>query len=324
MLEQPLPFISNDHIKSEESGQMNTQEVNMLKNKNIVFISIIYAILAALFYGMSAPLSKLLLAHLKPYVLASLLYFGAGIGMFIVVILKKTRPTDIITSFAKKDHKYIVLMVLLDILAPILLMFGLLNTNASTASLLNNFEIVFTGLIAMFFFKEHIGKKMWIAITIIITSGFLLSFEDFTGFRVSLGALFVLAASLSWGLENNCTRMLSHNDPLFVVVLKGLGSGFGSMLIAFGLNEVGGHFIYWILALMLGFVSYGMSLFFYISAQRHLGALRTSAYYATAPFAGALFSFILLRESISWAFVVACLLMALGTYFAIKENQTKT
>jgi drug/metabolite transporter (DMT)-like permease len=295
-----------------------------MKKKTVIQIAISYAIIAALFYGLSAPLSKLLLNNISPYTLSSMLYFGAGFGMLILVLGRKTKSIEIIQSFHSKDIKYILWMILLDIIAPILLMFGLLTTNASTAALLNNFEIIFTGLIATIFFKEHIGIKMWIAITIIIASGVLLSFEDISSFHISLGALLVLAASFSWGLENNCTRMLSHHDPLYVVILKGLGSGLGALFIAIALNEFGGQWIYLVLALLLGFVSYGMSLFFYISAQRHLGALRTSAYYATAPFAGALFSFILLRESISWAFVVACLLMALGTYFAIKENQTKT
>lgn len=295
----------------------------MLKNKSTVFIAITYAIIAALFYGLSAPLSKLLLNELSPYTMSSLLYFGAGFGMLMVVLSQNTKPKEVMQIFKQKDVKFIALMILLDILAPILLMFGLLSTNASTASLLNNFEIVFTGLIAMVFFKEHIGKKMWIAITIIIASGFLLSFEDFNGFQVSIGALLVLSASLSWGLENNCTRMLSHHNPLYIVIIKGLGSGLGALIIALALNEFGGQILYIGLALLLGFVSYGMSLFFYISAQRHLGALRTSAYYSTAPFAGAIFSFILLRETLSILFVIAFIFMLIGTYFAIKENTQK-
>lgn len=295
----------------------------MLKNKSTMFIAITYAIIAALFYGLSAPLSKLLLNELSPYTMSSLLYFGAGFGMLMVVLSQKTKPKEVMQIFKQKDVKFIALMILLDILAPILLMFGLLATNASTASLLNNFEIVFTGLIAMVFFKEHIGKKMWIAITIIIASGFLLSFEDFNGFQVSIGALLVLSASLSWGVENNCTRMLSHHNPLYIVIIKGLGSGLGALIIALALNEFGGQILYIGLALLLGFVSYGMSLFFYISAQRHLGALRTSAYYSTAPFAGAIFSFILLRETLSILFVIAFIFMLIGTYFAIKENTQK-
>jgi drug/metabolite transporter (DMT)-like permease len=222
--------------------------------------------------------------------MSSLLYFGAGIGMLLVVILsKKQRDISIFKSFRTKDHKYIVLMILLDIIAPILLMLGLLKTTASTASLLNNFEIIFTALIAMFFFKEVIGKKMWLSIILIIIAGVLLTFEDFTGFHISIGALFVLGDSLSWGLENNCTRMLSKGNPLYVVVIKGIGSGLGSLIIAVILTEATAVWYYVLLALLLGFFSYGMSLYFYISAQRHLGAARTSAYYAVAPFAGSLF-----------------------------------
>ncbi|PKK94622.1 MAG: EamA family transporter [Tenericutes bacterium HGW-Tenericutes-5] len=295
----------------------------MFKGRSVKYIAIVYAILAALFYGFSAPLSKVLLNYLSPYLMSSLLYFGAGIGMFLIVMLsKKQRTIPLNQTYGKKDIKYIVLMILLDIIAPILLMLGLLRTNASTASLLNNFEIVFTAIIAMIFFKEVIGKKMWISIALIVVSGVFLSFEDFTGFHVSFGAVLVLLASLSWGLENNCTRMLSHGNPLYVVILKGFGSGLGSLIIAFSLNEMNAIWYYVIFALLLGFFSFGMSLYFYISAQKTLGAARTSAYYATAPFAGAIFSFIFLNEEISIVFIIAFVVMAFGTYLAIRENNT--
>lgn len=293
----------------------------MLKGRNVKYIAIVYAILAALFYGFSAPLSKVLLNFISPYLMSSLLYFGAGIGMLLIVLLsKRQRELPLSKTYGKKDIKYIVWMILLDIIAPILLMLGLLRTNASTTSLLNNFEIVFTAIIAMIFFKEVIGKKMWISIALIVISGVLLSFEDFTGFHISFGAILVLLASLSWGLENNCTRMLSHGNPLYVVILKGFGSGLGSFIIALSLNELSAIWYYVLLALLLGFFSFGMSLYFYISAQKTLGAARTSAYYATAPFAGAIFSFLFLREAISIVFVIAFVVMAFGTYLAIREN----
>ena len=295
----------------------------MLKNKSLIYLSIVYAILAALFYGFGAPLSKLLLDHISPYLMSSLLYFGAGLGMAILTLFsKKEREDNISKTFKKKDIKYIVLMILLDIVAPILLMLGLTRTTASTASLLNNFEIVFTAIIAMIFFKEVIGKKMWVAIFFILLAGTLLTFEDFTGIHLSIGALFVIGASLSWGLENNCTRMLSHGNPLHVVIIKGLGSGLGSLIIALSLNQFSAVWYYVILALVLGFFSYGMSLYFYISAQRHLGAARTSAYYALAPFVGALFSFLILKETITLIFVVAFIIMVFGAFLAIKENNS--
>ncbi|MFW6243300.1 MAG: EamA family transporter, partial [bacterium] len=124
----------------------------MFKGKSVIYIAVVYALLAAVFYGFSAPLSKLLLEHISPYLMSSLLYFGAGIGMLLVVMIsKEQRKNHILKGFKKPDIIYIVLMVLLDIIAPILLMIGLTMTTASTASLLNNFEIVFTGLIAMIF-----------------------------------------------------------------------------------------------------------------------------------------------------------------------------
>lgn len=296
----------------------------MLKNKSTKYIAIIYALLAALFYGFGAPLSKLLLQYVSPYLMSSLLYFGAGIGMLIIVIMnKKQREVSIAKSFDKNDIKYIIMMIILDIIAPILLMLGLLRTNASTASLLNNFEIVFTAVIAMIFFKEVIGRKMWFSILLILVSGVLLTFEDFTGFHVSIGALFVVGASLAWGLENNCTRMLSKGNPLYVVILKGFGSGLGSFIIALSLNELSTDWFYAFLVLLLGFFSYGMSLYYYISAQRHLGAARTSSYYAIAPFAGSIFSFIVLGDVISFVFIVAFIIMIAGTWFAIKENNSQ-
>ncbi|MDA3931188.1 MAG: DMT family transporter [Tenericutes bacterium] len=293
----------------------------MFKGKSVIYIAVVYALLAAFFYGFSAPFSKLLLDHISPYLMSSLLYFGAGIGMLLVVLLsKQQRKNHILKGFKKPDIKYIVLMVLLDIVAPILLMIGLTKTTASTASLLNNFEIVFTAIIAMFFFKEVIGKKMWISIVLILMAGVLLSFEDYTGFHISMGALFVMAASLSWGLENNCTRMLSKGNPLHVVVIKGFGSGLGSLIIALSVNQYNAIWYYILLALILGFFSYGLSLYFYISAQRHLGAARTSAYYAVAPFAGALFSFLILKESPTLVFFIAFVVMGIGTYLSIREN----
>jgi drug/metabolite transporter (DMT)-like permease len=295
----------------------------MLRNKSVRYIAIVYAILAALFYGFGTPLSKLLLLHISPYLLSSLLYFGAGIGMlFVVLFTKSQRKSRFVNEFKKRDLKFIILMIALDIIAPILLMIGLTTTNASTASLLNNFEIVFTGIIAMIFFKEIVGRKMWVAISLIVLAGALLTFEDFTGFHISIGALFVLGASLSWGLENNCTRMLSKGNPLHVVVIKGLGSGLGSLIIALVVNQASVVWYFVILALLLGFVSYGMSLYFYISAQRQLGAARTSAFYAIAPFVGSIFSFIVLKDSLSIVFGIAFILMIFGTYLAIKENNS--
>ena len=186
-------------------------------------------------------------------------------------------------------------MVALDIAAPIFLMYGLTKTTSANASLLNNFEIVATSLIALLIFKESISKRLWGAISLITISSIILSVEDISSFSFSFGSIFVLLACVCWGLENNCTRKLSVKDPLQIVIIKGFGSGIGSLLIAFTLGEKMNNIPYIIAALLLGFFAYGLSIFFYIYAQRDLGAARTSAYYAVAPFIGVALSLIVFR-----------------------------
>jgi drug/metabolite transporter (DMT)-like permease len=295
----------------------------MKSSKKKSSIATMYALLAALFYGLSIPTSKLLLLHLSPVLLSSLLYFGAGFGMFFVVIFNHLRQLgSFVNEFKKRDIKYIIFMILLDVIAPILLMIGLTTTVASTASLLNNFEIVFTAVLAMLFFKERVSSKMWISIMIIVFAGLLLSFENVETFQISLGAIFLIAASLSWGLENNFTRLLSIGNPLHVVILKGIGSGLGSLLIAISLNQLYGSWDMILVAIILGFVSYGLSLFFYITAQRVLGATKTSAFYAVAPFIGSILSVLFFNDSLSLLFALAFVFMIIGSYLAIQSQDT--
>jgi len=245
--------------------------------------------------------------------LAALLYLGAGIGMLIVgIIQRKTGFADKEKPLTKKELPYTVGMVVLDIAAPIFLMIGLTMTSAANASLLNNFEIVATSIIALCIFKEKISKRLWLGIVLVTTASVLLSVEDFAGFSFSIGSLFVLLACVCWGFENNCTRNLSYKNPLEVVVIKGFGSGVGSLVVAAVINEFTFDLIFVVFALLLGFVAYGLSIFFYIYAQRYLGAAKTSAYYAVSPFIGAIISLILFGEIPSLAFAIAFVVMIVG------------
>lgn len=279
------------------------------------------ALLAAALYGISSPVSKLLLVKIPPALMAALLYLGAGLGMLAVNLIKiRSKKERIEAGMTKKELPYIFGMIVLDIAAPIFLMLGLKMTTAANVSLLNNFEIAATSLIALFIFKEAIGKRMWLAITLITLGSIILSVEDFNSFAFSKGSVFVIAACICWGFENNCTRKLSIKDPLQIVVVKGFGSGFGSLILAFAVKEYSNNVKYILFALLLGFVAYGLSIFFYISAQRELGAARTSAFYAAAPFIGVLISWLVFRSEISLSFLAALVIMLIGTYFAVFEN----
>ncbi len=289
-----------------------------MKNK---CASIYVAILAATLYGISSPLSKLLLVEIPGTLIAALLYLGAGLGMLainLIVSIRKKEPTE--EKISKYDAPYILGMVLLDIAAPISLMIGLNMTTSANAALINNFEIVATSLMALLIYKEAIGKRLWIGISFITLASILLSFEDLSSFSFSLGSVFVLLACLFWGFENNCTRMLSLKNPLQIVVVKGFGSGFGSLIIALSLKQYSANTLYILLALSLGFIAYGLSIYFYILAQRELGAARTSAYYAVAPFIGVLLSVLIFDQPIALSFILALLLMIVGVYFSGAER----
>ena len=279
--------------------------------------AILWAVLAAALYALNSPVSKLLLDKISPTMMAAFLYLGAGIGLAIVRLLQRGMGKDQKEKpLTRKDLPYTIGMVVLDIAAPIFLMIGLTRTTAANASLLNNFEIVATSVIALCIFKEAISKRLWAAIVLVTISSIVLSVKDMSSFSFSFGSIFVLLACVCWGFENNCTRMISNKDPLQIVVIKGFGSGIGSLVIAFALGEYIPNGIYVICALLLGFVAYGLSIFFYIYAQRYLGAAKTSAYYALAPFIGVALSLVIFREVPTASFVIALLIMIAGTYLA--------
>lgn len=287
------------------------------KPKTAIFM----AILAATLYALNSPVSKLLLVKVPSTMMAALLYLGAGIGLLAVRLVQKqmsvrTRETPL----SRKDLPYTVGMVALDIAAPICLMIGLTMTTAANASLLNNFEIVATSIIALCIFKEAISKRLWVAIALVTLSSIVLTVEDVSSFDFSFGSLFVLLACVCWGFENNCTRMISGKDPLEIVVIKGFGSGIGSLIIALIIGERFPDAVYVLCALLLGFVAYGLSIFFYIHAQRRLGAAKTSAYYAVAPFIGVGLSLILFRQLPTLSFLIALVIMGIGTYLASTDE----
>ena len=281
--------------------------------------AILYAFLAAVFYAVNVPASKLMLATVGPTTMAALLYLGAGLGIGALSLLNgKDRAAS--ERLTKEDLPYVIGMIVLDIAAPIFLMLGISCGSSANASLLGNFEIVATTVIALFVFKEAVSKRLWAAIALITLSSMLLSFEGTDSFRFSYGSLFVLAATVCWGFENNCTRNISSKSTYEIVMLKGVFSGLGSLIIALTKGEAMPALTYVGLALLLGFVAYGLSIFLYVRAQHVLGAAKTSAYYAVAPFVGAFLSFVLLKEQLSGTSLVALAVMVAGSALVVADT----
>ena len=285
---------------------------------------IFLAILAAALYALNSPFSKLLLKYLPSTLMAGFLYIGAGFGMIMIFLIRKAsnRPGKE-PRLTKKDLPYTIAMIVLDIAAPICLLFGLTMTTAANASLLNNFEIVATAIIALVVFRETISPRLWLGILFVTASCTLLSFEDISSLQFNSGSLFVLLACICWGIENNCTRRLSSKDPLQIVMVKGIFSGIGSITIGFLCGERILHLWTIPVVLLLGFVAYGLSIYFYVYAQRILGAARTSAYYAVAPFIGVFLSLLIFRDIPGILFIAALLLMIIGAWLSSQDKPLK-
>lgn len=278
---------------------------------------IAFAILAAALYAINAPFSKILLEFMPPTLMAGFLYVGAGIGMIFIALMRKIKKYEAKElKLTKSELPYTIAMIVLDIAAPICLLFGLNSTTAANASLLNNFEIVATAIIALMVFKEKISTRLWFGIFFVTLSCGILSFEDISSLRFSYGSLFVLLATICWGFENNCTRKISSKDPLQIVLLKGIFSGIGSLIIGLFIGEQIEALWSIVAVLCVGFVVYGLSIYFYVYAQRLLGAARTSAYYAVAPFIAAILSLIIFREIPDVTYFVALVLMIVGAWLS--------
>jgi drug/metabolite transporter (DMT)-like permease len=285
--------------------------------------SVVQALLAALFFGASAPLSKLLLGGVPPVLMAAFLYLGSGTGIALVKLSQRMLhgSRGIEAGIKRPDIGWLAgAIVAGGIAAPILLMISLKNTSASTASLLLNFEGVATTLIALFFFREAISRRALMAIAAVTLASILLS-TNFEGkFGFSLGALGVLGACSLWGLDNNFTRNISAKDPLTIVAAKGLVSGVFSLTLGLALGEALPRGTAILSILLLGWISYGLSTMLFIYSMRGLGAARTSALYGTAPLAGVLLSAVIFRDPLTLLFGGAAVLMVGGAWLLANEE----
>lgn len=285
--------------------------------------SILQALLAALLFGASAPLSKVLLGSIEPVLLASLLYLGSGIGLIIFQLfehfISKTSVSE--APLTKKEFPWLIGAVSAGgVAAPILLMYSLKITPASTASLLLNFEGAATALIAILLFNESISKSIWSAVILITLASIILSWDFNNQWGFSIGALGILCACTCWGLDNNFTRNVSAKNPYTIVTIKGVGAGSFSLLLAILLKSSLPSFKTIILSMLLGFFSYGLSIVLYVLAMRELGSTRTSAFFSAAPFIGSILSFIISGDFPAASLYISLPFMITGTLLLLKEN----
>lgn len=279
------------------------------------------ALASAALFGAAMPLSKVLLGGVDPQVLAGLLYLCAGIGLAIVhigrAVVGLSAPE---APLCRADLPWLAAVVLFGgVLGPLLLMLGLDRTDAASGSLLLNMEGIATMAIAWLVFRENVDRRLLIGAAAIILGVVVLSYEGQMA-QLNFGAVLIAAACLAWGIDNNLTRKLSSSDPVMIAMIKGLAAG----VINFGIGLARGGEVPPVsaagLAGIAGFFGIGVSLAMFVLALRHLGAARTGAYYALAPFIGAVISVLFLGDDLTLKLVIAAALMAVGLWLHLTER----
>jgi drug/metabolite transporter (DMT)-like permease len=279
-----------------------------------------FALGSAVLFGASTPISKLLLGSVNPWLLAGILYLGAGIGLAIVKLLSKPFRLRAEAPLRASDLPWLAgVLVFGGLLGPLLLMLGLATTTASSAALLLNVEGLATMAIAWIVFRENVDRRLLIGAAAILAGAVLLSSTG-DGLRIEGGGLLIVAACLCWGIDNNLTRKLSAADPIQIAMLKGLVAGgtnlalalaAGASLPAFGVVAAG---------VLTGFLGVGISIVLFMLALRHLGTARTGAYFSLAPFIGAILAVVILHEPLTPTLLAAAMLMAIGLYLHLSER----
>jgi drug/metabolite transporter (DMT)-like permease len=281
---------------------------------------ILLALLSAALFGASTPFAKMLLGSVDPWVMAGLLYLGAGVGLAIVHLSRGAlRLAAVEAPLRRTDLPWLVLVIMTGgVFGPLLLIFGLARTSASGASLLLNLEGLATMAIAWVVFHENVDRRLLWGVFAILAGAVLLSWQGQATFQ--WGALLIAGACLCWGIDNNLTRKLSSADPVQIAMLKGLVAGTVNLVLPLA-NQATFPGIGTLLAVAaVGFFGYGVSLALFVLALRDLGTARTAAYFSLAPFAGAVLAILMLGEPLSAQLLIAGGLMAVGLWPHLSER----
>ena len=283
-------------------------------------IGILFALLSAALFGSSTPLAKLLLGSVSPWMMAGLLYLGAGVGLSFIHLSRRALGLPRVEApLRRSDLPWLALVIGTGgVLGPLLLMFGLLRTPASGASLLLNLEGLATMTIAWVVFHENVDRRLLLGAAAILAGALLLSWQGEASFN--WGAVLIAAACLCWGIDNNLTRKLSSADPVQIALIKDSVAGIVNTGLALVQANALPHVRTIAAVSLVGLLGYGVSLVFFVLGLRDLGTARTGAYFSLAPFVGAILSVLLLHDPVSWRLFVAGVLMAVGLWLHLSER----
>lgn len=275
------------------------------------------ALAAAALFGLSTPAAKVIVGNVAPLLLAGLLYLGSGLGLLIFRLARGEGGVPL----KRHDLPWLAGAVLFGGgLGPALLMWGLVRTTGSAASLLLTLEGVFTALIAWIVFREPFNRRIGLGMAAIFAGAVVLALRGPPGAAATLGALAVAGACLCWAIDNNCTSRISHVDAPMLAMVKGLVAGPVNVALGLTMGATMPGIGPLAAAGAVGLLGYGLSLVLFVLALREVGAARTGAYFSTAPFLGAVLGVVALHEPLTFTLVGAGLLMAFGVYLHLTES----
>jgi drug/metabolite transporter (DMT)-like permease len=282
--------------------------------------SILAALGAAVLFGASTPFAKLLAMRISPALLAGLLYLGSGAGLWLIRIVRDRRIGW--PRMGARDWGCLAAAIVVGgVLGPVLLMIGLTLTSASAAALLLNLVTVLTSALAWAVFREGVGRRVVLGMLLIVAGGVVLGGPMPAAAQGSVaGAAAVGGACLCWALDNNLTRLVAAPDALFVAGTKGLAAGITNLALALILGASLPAPPLLLSAMAVGLIGYGASLVLYVTALRGVGAARTGACFAVAPFVGAAIAVFAFGEPASPVFWIAAALMAAGVWLHLTEH----
>ena len=281
---------------------------------------ILLALASAVLFGASTPFAKALLGSVDPWLMAGLLYIGAGLGLAVLHVSRRAlRLPAVEAPLRRPDLSWLAVVILFGgVLGPLLLMLGLARTSAAATSLLLNLEGLATMGIAWVVYHENVDRRLLLGAFAILAGAVLLSWRGAASFRWS--ELLIAGACLCWGIDNNLTRKLSSSDPVEIAMLKGLVAGAVNLGLALNHGATLPSARTVAAVGSVGFLGYGVSLALFVLGLRHLGTARTGAYFSLAPFVGAVLAMAMLGEPLSAQLVIAGGLMGFGLWLHIAER----
>jgi drug/metabolite transporter (DMT)-like permease len=274
---------------------------------------VLLCFVAAALFGISAPVASRLADDMSPFVLAGLLYLGAGLA--VLPVAGRSLPTR--RAFQRGAPRLAMAVGFGGGVGPVLLAAGLSRVPAATASLLLNLELVFTVLLAASLFREHLGRRVLAGTGFVMAAGLTLAWSGSAELR--WGAALIAAACGAWAIDNCVTAALDELTPGQITFVKGVVAGGANLVIGLALGGAtgGGWPVIW--ALVIGAIGYGLSITFWVAGARELGAARGQLVFATAPFIGAILAWTVLDENATSRQLVSLTLAAIGVSFVLRS-----